>query len=274
MFRFYYDTAGCWFRLGLPRRHRSSHPFRASFFIAAKKIFDARWTDSSHHCHPTSQKVEPTTDTMSFSFPASFAISLVFYLCMVNNPSMGLVHHGLQVCSRHETRIAFTEKDECLNFIDYNDGIKNQRRDLFRQALVFAAGFISPLSLQVCPVLAKKPDVSKEEAFDAIRRELTDEAGSVAALQSAIDEKDFTKLLDLTKTMDQTLRKAVMGTAKKFVAESDVDKGTAFVNAVTFDLIGINKSSRPGREDAKLAAQYLQELRQDMEKMLALEPKD
>ena len=40
-----------------------------------------------------------------------------------------------------------------------------------------------------------------------------------------------------------------------------------------FDLIGINKNARPGKENIALCHQYLQELKQDMEQMLALEPK-
>jgi hypothetical protein len=35
-------------------------------------------------------------------------------------------------------------------------------------------------------------------------------------------------------------------------------------NAITFDLIGINRNARPGQEDAKEANRYLDELRTDL----------
>lgn len=40
---------------------------------------------------------------------------------------------------------------------------------------------------------------------------------------------------------------------------------------MTFDLIGINRASRPGQEDKDEQLRYLQELKSDVEKFLELE---
>jgi len=42
-------------------------------------------------------------------------------------------------------------------------------------------------------------------------------------------------------------------------------------NAVTFDLIGINRASRPGKENAEEQNRYLEELKKDVERFLELE---
>ena len=48
-------------------------------------------------------------------------------------------------------------------------------------------------------------------------------------------------------------------------------KATEYANAVTFDLIGINRSCRKDQESLESANKYLQELRDDTNKFLALE---
>ena len=42
-------------------------------------------------------------------------------------------------------------------------------------------------------------------------------------------------------------------------------------NAVTWDLIGINRASRPGKEDREEQLRYLEELKSDVAKFLELE---
>jgi hypothetical protein len=110
------------------------------------------------------------------------------------------------------------------------------------------------------------------QSFDSIRYELQDAQGGVAYMQSKIDQQDFVGLMDFTKTYDLELRKKRMGSAKKLLQDKDVkEKATEFANAVTFDLIGINRSSRKGQENAESANKYLQELREDVGKFLSLE---
>ena len=162
-----------------------------------------------------------------------------------------------------------------VSYDDYHDK-GNSVAENRRQALIQIArtlGTVTTASVSCLSPLAawaKKPTLSQAEAFAAVRKELYDTSGSVSRLQAALDNQDFGQLLEMTKTMDQSLRKSVLGTAKKFVVDSE--QGTIICNAVTFDLIGINRSSRPGQESAEQAAKYIRELRDDMEKMLELEP--
>jgi hypothetical protein len=122
--------------------------------------------------------------------------------------------------------------------------------------------------LATTPVLA----VEDNTAFDAVRRELNSPEGGIAYMQRCLEQDDFTALLEFTKTYDQVLRKGAMGQAKKSLLQ-EKEKATQYSNAVTFDLIGINRSSRPGKENASDAAKYLQELREDVQQFLELEGK-
>jgi glycyl-tRNA synthetase beta subunit len=115
---------------------------------------------------------------------------------------------------------------------------------------------------------------STSAVFEAVRRELTDEDGGVNYLKTKIESGDFAALLEFTKTYDQVLRKGVMGKAKKVLTDSDSkERATAIANNVTFDLIGINRSSRKGQEDITQAKKYLEELQDDIRAFLDLEPK-
>ncbi len=91
-------------------------------------------------------------------------------------------------------------------------------------------------------------------------------------MQGRIDEKDWDGLMEFTKTYDQELRKFRMGKAKKLLQSKEwKEKATEYANAVTFDLIGINRNSRKGQESVDGANKYLQELREDVTKFLTLE---
>jgi hypothetical protein len=65
------------------------------------------------------------------------------------------------------------------------------------------------------------------------------------------------------------LRKTYLGKGLKPVI-ADGNRATELANAVTFDLIGINRNARPGQTNAVGANQYLQELRDDIQAFLAL----
>jgi len=110
------------------------------------------------------------------------------------------------------------------------------------------------------------------QCFNNVRYELVDSQGGVSYMQGRIDTKDWVGLLEFTKSYDLELRKLRMGKAKKLLQDKDSKaKATEYANAVTFDLIGINRSSREGRENAELANRYLQQLREDLINFLALE---
>ena len=110
------------------------------------------------------------------------------------------------------------------------------------------------------------PPMTVDEAVAAVQYELTNPTGSVGRLQAALEASDFVTLLTLTKTMDQSLRKNVVGQAKYYWA--DGTPGTQLSNNITFDLIGINRNARPGQENAAGVQQYLQELTQDLKQVL------
>ena len=91
-------------------------------------------------------------------------------------------------------------------------------------------------------------------------------------MQGRIDAQDFSGLMEFTKGYDLELRKKRMGGAKKLMTDKEMkNKATEYANAVTFDLIGINRNSRKGQENAEGANKYLQELRDDVNKFLSLE---
>eukprot|EP00957_Ditylum_brightwellii_P125582 9572408-Ditylum_brightwellii.AAC.1 len=63
-----------------------------------------------------------------------------------------------------------------------------------------------------------------------------------------------------------------MGRARKLLTDKALkDEAVLMCNAVTFDLIGINRASRSGQEDSEVAMKYLVEMRADLKKFLELE---
>lgn len=134
------------------------------------------------------------------------------------------------------------------------------------------------LTSQSTPALAtdaETPLPTREvvtETFDFIRFELENPEGGVAYMQGRIDKEDLEGLLEFSKTYDLEFRKRRFGGAKKLMKDKEIKaKGTEYANAVTFDLIGINRSCRKGQENVESANKYLQELRDDVAKFLALE---
>lgn len=121
---------------------------------------------------------------------------------------------------------------------------------------------------------AQAASTTSSSPFDSIRYELYDSKGGVAYMKSLVEKKDYTSLLDFTKTYDQTLRKRYMGAAKKLLPKEYSEQATLINNAVTFDLIGINRSARVGQENQEQCFKYLRELQADVEKLLALEEKE
>jgi hypothetical protein len=116
--------------------------------------------------------------------------------------------------------------------------------------------------------LAKEPKLDPATAREKILFELDNAQGGIAFLQDALTRGDTKTVLEFTKSYDTVLRKAYMGAVKKTLA--DGDKATALSNAVTFDLIGINKASRPGQVSGEQAQKYLDELKADVRAFLDL----
>lgn len=108
------------------------------------------------------------------------------------------------------------------------------------------------------------PDV----ALERIEYELNNANGGFAYMDRQLKEENFPALLEFTKTYDQNLRKTAMGGLKASIQNKE--QATELANAVTFDLIGINRSSRPGQENIQAAQKYYQELVQDVNEFLGL----
>jgi hypothetical protein len=151
------------------------------------------------------------------------------------------------------------------------------RRYLLQNIPIAVIGVATVLTWKGLPAIAAdEVELPTREVvsqyFDSIRYELTDAKGGVAFMQEKIDQQDWLGLMDFTKTYDLELRKLRMGRAKKLLQDKEIKaKATEYANAVTFDLIGINRSSRQGQENVDSANKYLQELRDDVNKFLTLE---
>ena len=78
--------------------------------------------------------------------------------------------------------------------------------------------------------------------------------------------------MQYTKESDAYFRKAKVGRARKLLTDKEIKSGSIQLsNAITFDLIGINRASRPGQQNKEEQLKYLDELKKDIEKVLELE---
>lgn len=155
-----------------------------------------------------------------------------------------------------------------------NDITSNTRRRFMQEVPVIFGLTLAAFS---SPAFAKEEavPVTRElvkTTFDQIRYEISDPKGGVAYMQQKIDEQDFEGLIEFTRGYDLEMRKLRMGKAKKLLQTKELkEKGTEYANAVTFDLIGMNRNSRKGQENVEGLNKYLQELRDDAAKFLELE---
>jgi hypothetical protein len=155
----------------------------------------------------------------------------------------------------------------------------SDRRNFLQQASSLAFGVVvvgsssSPAAAASDEIVVLPTQESVTQTFAPIKFELSDPTkGGVALMQERIDANDFVGLLEITREYDLEFRKLRMGRAKKMLQSKELkQKGTEYCNAVTFDLIGMNRNSRPGQENVEGANKYLQELREDVAKFLELE---
>ena len=122
-------------------------------------------------------------------------------------------------------------------------------------------------------------------AFENIRNELQAPSGGVQTLQQFIRNQDYPAILEYTKTYDQILRKGKMKPVQALLLQQQQqqerskeqqtqlkDQMTTLSNAITFDLIGLNRNARQSQINAEQCAYYLQALREDLQQFLNLEP--
>jgi hypothetical protein len=155
---------------------------------------------------------------------------------------------------------------------------------LSRRQWLLKIGPFAALTLYPLPaVSADEVDSVKmiRDAFQGVRDELFNSKGGVSTLSQFVDQQDYNNIMEFTKTYDQVLRKGKMGRAKKLLLSYLEDneslkkriseRATQIANAITFDLIGLNRSSRSGQESVVDAKKYLEELQSDLLEFLALE---
>mmetsp|Transcript_14765 Transcript_14765/g.27783 ORF Transcript_14765/g.27783 Transcript_14765/m.27783 type:complete len:260 (-) Transcript_14765:376-1155(-) len=153
------------------------------------------------------------------------------------------------------------------------------RRSAFHKALsvmVSASSIGCTALLGSSPAHAKdKTPVTKETvtaSFQAVRDELEGSDGGINMLEGLIANEDFAGLMEFTKGYDLEFRKAKMGKARKFLtSKEDKDRAVSLCNAVTFDLIGMNKGSREGQQNINQVKKYYEELKADISLFLELE---
>lgn len=126
------------------------------------------------------------------------------------------------------------------------------------------------------PATAKEKEaISKEtvtKSFQAVRDELEGSDGGIKTLESLIAKEDFEGVMEFTKGYDLEFRKAKMGKARKFItSKEEKEKAVALCNAVTFDLIGMNKGSRPGQQNIEQVKKYFGEIQADISSFLEFE---
>jgi hypothetical protein len=148
------------------------------------------------------------------------------------------------------------------------------RRQMMRKGVSILA-FTSATTLMSSPAEAKKKEqepVTREgvaASFQAVKDEF---AIGRATLQELVEKEDFEGIMEFTKTYDLEFRKAKMGKARKFFTSKEAkDRAVLVCNAVTFDLIGMNKGSRPGQQDIDQVKKYFSELQADVDVFLEME---
>mmetsp|Transcript_27311 Transcript_27311/g.33762 ORF Transcript_27311/g.33762 Transcript_27311/m.33762 type:complete len:217 (+) Transcript_27311:207-857(+) len=109
------------------------------------------------------------------------------------------------------------------------------------------------------------------DSFQAVRDELAP-GGGISRLALLVDEVDYENIMEFTQTYDFEFRKAKMGKARKFLtSKEDKERAVSLCNAVTFDLIGMNKGCRPNQRNIDQVKTYLKELKVDIQSFLELE---
>lgn len=145
------------------------------------------------------------------------------------------------------------------------DPLKPSRRHLASAMAAFGVG-----------VSAAPSFAGEYPEFDAIRAELDGKGtGGLRFMAERLAAEDYGELREFTKQWDLDFRKAVLGAARKAMPKGpDRDRAVLVANAVTFDLIGINKAIRKvGNEDPAEAKRWYNTLVDDITDYVTLEPK-
>ncbi len=123
----------------------------------------------------------------------------------------------------------------------------------------------------------RSQDSQLQAAFQDIQEELNGEVfielgkgGGVPFLKQLIVEERYDTIKEFTKFYDAEFRKVKLGKVRKLLTDKKLkEEALQLSNAITFDLIGINKASRV--KDGNEAIRYWTELEEDVIKFLQLQ---
>eukprot|EP00979_Chaetoceros_neogracilis_P001898 scaffold343_cov266-Chaetoceros_neogracile.AAC.16 len=152
----------------------------------------------------------------------------------------------------------------------------SRRGALRKAANVFIVSSGVALSISSPADAKEKIPVTREaisQAFQAVRYQLESPEGGVKTLEDLIAKGDFDEIMEFTKNYDLEFRKAKMVKARKLALTSKdtKDRAISICNAVTFDLIGMNKGSRVGQQDINEVKKYFEEMKVDVARFLEME---
>jgi hypothetical protein len=155
-------------------------------------------------------------------------------------------------------------------------GELSRRGALRKAANVFIVSSGVALSISSPADAKEKIPVTREaisQAFQAVRYQLESPEGGVKTLEDLIAKGDFDEIMEFTKNYDLEFRKAKMVKARKLALTSKdtKDRAISICNAVTFDLIGMNKGSRVGQQDINEVKKYFEEMKVDVARFLEME---
>lgn len=142
-------------------------------------------------------------------------------------------------------------------------------------SLLTLSTIMSSVNVPVAQAKDKEPvSISVvRESFQAVQDTLK-EGGEIDQLGELVLKEDYEAIMEFTQGYDLEFRKAKMGKARKFLTnKEDKERGVMNCNAVTFDLIGMNKGSRPGQRDIEQVKKYYGELKADIQTFLESESK-
>jgi len=133
--------------------------------------------------------------------------------------------------------------------------------------------FVSSMSITQLVGAKELPTVEVHEGFSLVRKEV--ESGGVVELGQMVENEEWERILEFTKLYDLSFRKLTLKqVANALTDKASQDKANEIRSKITFDLIAVNKASRPQfRAIAKPSAEEaMRVLRGDLGEFLALEP--
>jgi hypothetical protein len=223
--------------------------------------------------------------------PSLNVLLLVSFLVVVPSTSGFVVDGRSSISSARRSAAPTATITTILDCMDsyttssslYSIPTNSSRRNFIEQSIATSIASLVSTSIAI-PIVTPQAAIAKEgeatittrqtvtDAFNAIRTELSSPTGLISTLTNLINANSYPEIMQYTKESDAYFRKAKLGKARKLLTDNALKNDAILMsNAVTFDLIGINRASRPGQENREEQMKYLAELQKDIERFLELE---